>query len=363
MAVRLVETIAMTPALSKLKASQHQAQQSKQADNLNQLAQAQPPMYGAGAPWGPYGFPSGFPAPGYPGYGYPPPAYGQPQAHETTLSETTLYARGLSIDMSEDQINEAFGRFGPIKSTRVQKDKITGNFNGSVFVEFVHPSAAKLAQVQMDKKPLGERTIYVDFAKERVKPQRNTTQSNALPSASLYISGLPVEVEKDYIQSMFARFGEIEAIRLQAPKSASQGKVAFLDFKMQESATAAIDQMNGTPVGPGLQLKVSYATVKRKNDTPDYLYGDEPQAKKARTDMVNPYGLPPGASFFFFVSVFFLILLLTLQLVIQEPAILATHQHRMHSAILWLLTMVLLKLIINEFSLGKGELVVSCGWL
>jgi hypothetical protein len=49
-------------------------------------------------------------------------------------------------------------------------------FLRSVFVEFIHASAAKLAHVQMDKKPFGDKSIiYVDFAKER-KTQKTETQ-------------------------------------------------------------------------------------------------------------------------------------------------------------------------------------------
>jgi hypothetical protein len=50
--------------------------------------------------------------------------------HETVTSETTLYARNLPLETTEDVINETFGRFGPIKSIRMQKDKMSGMFNG-----------------------------------------------------------------------------------------------------------------------------------------------------------------------------------------------------------------------------------------
>lgn len=43
-------------------------------------------------------------------------------------------------------------------------------------------------------------------------------------------------------------------------RSANVGKVAFIDFKLQESAAAAIDQMNGSTVGTSV-LKVAYGNI------------------------------------------------------------------------------------------------------
>lgn len=41
----------------------------------------------------------------------------------------------------------------------------------SVFIEYLHASAARLAHVQLNEKSWGERTVYIDFAKER-QPQK-----------------------------------------------------------------------------------------------------------------------------------------------------------------------------------------------
>jgi RNA recognition motif-containing protein len=197
-------------------------------------------------------------------------------------SDTTLYVRNMPVTVTESDLVGLFQMYGPIKEIRMQGDKETGQFFGSIFVEYIHPSAAKLAKVQLDRHMWGGRTIYVDFAKERVK---KTNPGN--PSSSLYIGGLGPDVNKPLVESLFSRFGEITDIRiLTDPMSGMPKGIAFVDYVLQESASAAIDQMSGTTFN-GRQIRVSYASnpskVKRP-DSPNGTDGTRP-AKIQRTDV------------------------------------------------------------------------------
>lgn len=78
----------------------------------------------------------------------------------------------------------------------------------------------------MDNKPFGDKTLTVAFAKDRktkvVDPGMHSVAPSGIPglapTASLYVSGLPVEVDKDYVTSLFSRFGEMDDVRVQGPK-------------------------------------------------------------------------------------------------------------------------------------------------
>eukprot|EP01126_Amoeba_proteus_P034422 TRINITY_DN3429_c0_g1_i2.p1 TRINITY_DN3429_c0_g1~~TRINITY_DN3429_c0_g1_i2.p1 ORF type:complete len:230 (+),score=57.07 TRINITY_DN3429_c0_g1_i2:763-1452(+) len=128
----------------------------------------------------------------------------------------------------------------------------------TVFIEYIHASAARLARLQMDKKPFQEKILHIEFAKEKKIPKSNKNRSVVLPSPSLYISGLKSD-DPGYIKTIFSRFGEIVDIRY---LNNAKG-VAFLDFELEESATAAIDQLNNTTFDGGL-LKVAYSVKPSK---------------------------------------------------------------------------------------------------
>eukprot|EP01126_Amoeba_proteus_P027097 TRINITY_DN2686_c0_g1_i1.p1 TRINITY_DN2686_c0_g1~~TRINITY_DN2686_c0_g1_i1.p1 ORF type:complete len:266 (+),score=69.70 TRINITY_DN2686_c0_g1_i1:981-1778(+) len=205
---------------------------------------------------------SGYPPEGYVPYfpeGYGQTALGGPHlGTDEVLSENTLYVRNFPTTVTTDEIKAAFSKFGPIEDLRLQTNKETGQFFGSVFIEYIHPSAARLARLQMDKKPFQEKILYIEFAKEKKFPKSNKVRSSPTPSPSLYISGLKSD-DPGYTKSIFSRFGEIVALRyLNNVKG-----IAFIDFELEESATAAIDQLNNTTFDGGL-LKVAYSVKPSK---------------------------------------------------------------------------------------------------
>jgi len=231
-------------------------------------------------------------------------------------STTTLYIRNLPLNVTMDELQVAFENYGIVKEIRTQKEKITGEFFGSVFVEYVHASAATLAHVQMDGKLWGINTLHVSFAKE--KSQTGASQPSEMPlqnlnahaqyqppliphvpssvglgalgglglgglgglgpigggvgvgggnanSASIFISGLAPETDVSEVKSLFHRFGEIADARLLTDKATGLPKgVAFVDFVLPVSAAAAIDSINNQ-IHNGRNLKVSFATQKSKS--------------------------------------------------------------------------------------------------
>jgi RNA recognition motif-containing protein len=209
-------------------------------------------------------------------------------------SATTLYIRNLPLNVTMEELQVAFENYGIVKEIRTQKEKLTGEFFGSVFVEYVHASGAQLAQVQMDGKLWGINTLYVSFAKEKVPI--NTNNSNLQPtelplsahaqyqpplstphvqpsssaqggSNSIFISGLAPETDVSEVKSLFLRFGEISDARLLTDKGTGQPKgVAFVDFVLPVSAAAAIDSVNNQ-IHNGRNIKVSFATQKSKSSS------------------------------------------------------------------------------------------------
>jgi RNA recognition motif-containing protein len=217
-------------------------------------------------------------------------------ASQGPQSATTLYIRNLPLNVTMEELQVAFENYGIVKEIRTQKEKLTGEFFGSVFVEYVHASGAQLAHVQMDGKLWGINTLHVSFAKEKVQTNSSQSSLNELPlqslsahaqyqpplplpiphvqpssssssgggSASIFISGLAPETDVSEVKSLFLRFGEISDARLLTDKGTGQPKgVAFVDFVLPVSAAAAIDSINNQ-IHNGRNIKVSFATQKPK---------------------------------------------------------------------------------------------------
>jgi len=196
-------------------------------------------------------------------------------------SQTTLFVRNLPNSTTEEEILSVFQNYGAIKEARFQKNKETQQFSGSVFLEYIHPSAARLAQVQLNEKLWGERLIHIDFAKERLagREDRQADQVTRQPSNSLYVSNLPPECDKTMLIQIFSRFGTILDARPLKKEDGNMKGIAFIDFALQESAAAAIDALDGSSYGTRT-IKVAYAAnpSKRKGDE----LGEDPETKRFR---------------------------------------------------------------------------------
>jgi len=198
-------------------------------------------------------------------------------------SSTTLYVRNLPTNASETDILSVFQNFGNIREARFQKRKGTQEFLGTVFIEFVHSSAAKLAQLQLNERTWRERIVYIDFAKERNGQKEESTNETASPSNSLYVSNLPQECDKSTLTQIFVRFGTILDIRLLKTEMGIFKGVAFVDFALQESAAAAIDALDNT-VHNNKTLKISYAANPNKRKGDDLNQGAAQETKRVRGD-------------------------------------------------------------------------------
>jgi RNA recognition motif-containing protein len=215
----------------------------------------------------------------------PPSASGQ--------SQTTLYVRNLPSTAKEEEILAVFQNYGVIKEARFQKSKETHEFFGSVFIEYIHASAARLAHIQLNEKSWGDRTVYIDFAKERVAPKEEKADQVALstPSNSIYVSGLPSDCDKNFLLQMFSRFGTIIDARPLRTEAGNSKGIAFIDFALVESSAAAIDALDNTFCQTKM-IKVNYAANSTKRKATDGVAGFETDMnKKFRTEPGYPAGM------------------------------------------------------------------------
>ena len=81
-----------------------------------------------------------------------------------------LYVGGLSYDTTEDQLTEAFAKFGTVESAKVIRDRDSDRSKGFAFVEMSSNSEAQKAMQGLNGTLLDGRQIRVNHAQER--PER-----------------------------------------------------------------------------------------------------------------------------------------------------------------------------------------------
>jgi RNA recognition motif-containing protein len=81
-----------------------------------------------------------------------------------------LYVGGLSFNTTEDQLREAFAKFGAVESATVIRDRYSDRSRGFGFVEMSSDSEAEEAIRGLSGTLLDGRQITVNYARER--PER-----------------------------------------------------------------------------------------------------------------------------------------------------------------------------------------------
>ncbi len=80
---------------------------------------------------------------------------------------TNIYVGNLSFDVSDAQLQEAFGAHGTVNKANVVTDRETGRSRGFGFVEMANDEEGKAAIEALNGSDLGGRAITVNVAKPR----------------------------------------------------------------------------------------------------------------------------------------------------------------------------------------------------
>lgn len=76
-----------------------------------------------------------------------------------------IYVGNLSYRTSEDQLAQAFAKFGQVSSTVIVIDRATNRSKGFGFITFDNAAAAQKAVEEMNGKEIDGRTVKVSIAK------------------------------------------------------------------------------------------------------------------------------------------------------------------------------------------------------
>ena len=80
---------------------------------------------------------------------------------------TNIYVGNLSFDVSEAQLQEAFGAHGTVNKASVVTDRMTGRSRGFGFVEMANDDEGKAAIEALNGSDMGGRTVTVNLAKPK----------------------------------------------------------------------------------------------------------------------------------------------------------------------------------------------------
>ncbi|XP_077233411.1 polyadenylate-binding protein 7-like [Tasmannia lanceolata] len=153
----------------------------------------------------------------------------------------SLYIGDLHSDVSDGQLFDAFSGVGPLGSVRVCRDSISGRSLGYGYVNYIAPLDATKAIEKLNHTPLNGKVI-------RIMWSHRDPDSRKSGIGNLFVKNLDESIDNVKLQDMFSKFGSILSCKVVMSQDSKSQGYGFVQFESEESATAAIEHLNGSMV-------------------------------------------------------------------------------------------------------------------
>ncbi|KAI9019170.1 hypothetical protein CLU79DRAFT_846894 [Phycomyces nitens] len=195
---------------------------------------------------------------------------------ETKIEEvkqhfTNIYVKNLVSDIKDEELQEEFGKFGPILSLAIQRDDF-GVSKGYGFINYEnHEDAERAVQEMHDTIYLNKR-LFVCRAqkkserKDELLKQHEQARLDKLAKyqgVNLYVKNLCDDIDDDVLREEFLKYGPITSAKIMKDEKTGVSKgFGFVCFTSADDATRAVAEMNGCM----LSSKPIYVALAQKKD-------------------------------------------------------------------------------------------------
>lgn len=185
---------------------------------------------------------------------------------------STVYIGNLIFEATPAELEEAFGKFGEIKSVRIAQDA-RGLSKGFAYVEFANVDAATAAIEAMHMNQFGGRTLVVNYGTST--PRRSAVAQNP-PAKTLFIGNLAFEMTDADLNKLFRDIKNVIDVRVAIDRRTGQPRgFAHADFTDVESAVEAMKVLQGKSVYDRT-LRVDYSAARQRSNRTQQRERDAP---------------------------------------------------------------------------------------
>eukprot|EP01129_Flabellula_baltica_P002565 TRINITY_DN12377_c0_g1_i1.p1 TRINITY_DN12377_c0_g1~~TRINITY_DN12377_c0_g1_i1.p1 ORF type:complete len:238 (+),score=52.60 TRINITY_DN12377_c0_g1_i1:63-776(+) len=176
--------------------------------------------------------------------------------------ETNVFIKYIPKEVTDTGLYSLFSEFGEIVSCKVMVDVITGNSLGYGFCRFSSHEEASAAIKAMDGKEYGNNVLLCKFSNSE------SASCSSRENRNLYIKSLPLDVDEEFLESLFHPFGEIETCKVITKNTnGNERKIGFVKFYDIEDAKDAKDTMNGFNLEDCSPLVVKFAETLEEKES------------------------------------------------------------------------------------------------
>jgi len=212
---------------------------------------------------------------------------------------TNVYVKNLPDDMSDNQLNEMFSKYGVVTSAKVMQTD-DGKVKGFGFVSFETAEAAESCVDEMNGNEQGGRKLYVGRAQKKAERQAELRDRferlkleriNRYQGVNLYVKNLDDVIDDERLRKEFATYGNITSAKVMRDEASASKGFGFVCFSAPEEATKAVTEMNGRII---VSKPLYVALAQRKEDRKAHLAAQYMQKMSGIRLQTGPMGNPMG---------------------------------------------------------------------
>lgn len=196
----------------------------------------------------------------------------------------SVWVGGLDPSLDEQKLYDFFSPVGSIASVRVCVDSASQKSLGYGYVNFQNPDDAEKALELAGTKLLSR---YIQISKIQRDPSKRRSGVR-----NIVVKKLPLEMDTMTLKELFSRFGRMTCVNLACNEKEESRGYARIGFENEESAIAAVSEMNGMEID-GHAIVVERYQPQHKEDQYCNLYVKnlDPNVKEdALKEVFAPFG-------------------------------------------------------------------------
>lgn len=166
---------------------------------------------------------------------------------------TNVYAKNVDLEVTQEEFEELFKKFGAITSCVLSVDE-EGKSRGFGFVNYEDHDAAQVAVNELHDSEFHGQKLFVARAQKKSEREEELRRSyeaakneklSKFEGVNLYLKNIPEEYDDERLREEFAPFGTITSCKImRAPSGVSRG-FGFVCYSAPDEANKAVAEMNG----------------------------------------------------------------------------------------------------------------------
>ncbi|KAF9196895.1 Protein phosphatase PP2A regulatory subunit B [Haplosporangium sp. Z 27] len=189
----------------------------------------------------------------------------QSKVEEMKSKFTNVYIKNLDPEITQEEVEALFTKFGPVTSCVVSVDE-NGRSKGFGFINFENHEDAKRAVDELHDSDYKDKKLFVTRAQkkgereEELKKQYEQQKLEKLSKyqgVNLYVKNLDDDIDDERLRQEFSVYGVITSAKVMRDEKVGEGEegqgpskgFGFVCFSSPDEATKAVTEMNSRMIG------------------------------------------------------------------------------------------------------------------